>query len=97
MPRDADDPCPNTSAEPSVRILGPNPVYTSIQGRIMDNIVEHSDEGEFANGQISRDLRVNSDRTEPQTQEAVNIMEQPEGFRAPENPEREQHGAPPTS
>jgi hypothetical protein len=55
----------------------------------MDNIVEHSDEGEFANGQISRDLRVNSDRTEPQTQEAVNVMEQPEEFLAPENPERE--------
>jgi hypothetical protein len=55
----------------------------------MDNIVEHSDEGEFANGQISRDLRVNSDRTEPQTQEAVNVMERPEEFLAPENPERE--------
>ncbi|MEA2648632.1 MAG: hypothetical protein QOG61_1067 [Candidatus Binataceae bacterium] len=61
----------------------------------MDNIVEHSDEGEFANGQISRDLRVNSDRTEPQTQEAVNVIEQPEEFPAPENPEREpaRHGS----
>jgi hypothetical protein len=63
----------------------------------MDNIVEHSDEGEFANGQISRDFRVNSDRTEPQTQEAVNVMEQPEEFLAPENRSASHHGAGPTS
>ena len=42
----------------------------------MNNIIEHNDEDQFANGQSSRDLRANSGDTEPQTQlEAVNVIE----------------------
>jgi hypothetical protein len=42
----------------------------------MKNIIENS-EDQFANGQFSRDLRVNSDAPEPKTQiDAVNVIEQ---------------------
>jgi hypothetical protein len=36
----------------------------------MDNIIGNDGEVQFANGQSSRDLRVNSDVTEPGTQVA---------------------------
>jgi hypothetical protein len=61
----------------------------------MNDIIDTDDEGQFANGQISRDLRFNSDATGPQTQlEAVNVIEQwpdvaREEFSASENWERE--------
>ena len=61
----------------------------------MNNIIEDNDGDQFANGQSSRSLRVNSDATEPQIQlDAVNVLEQypdvaPEEFSAPENWERE--------
>ncbi len=61
----------------------------------MNNIIEDNGEDQFANGQSSRSLRVNSDATEPQIQlDAVNVLEQypdvaPEEFSAPENWERE--------
>jgi uncharacterized protein (TIGR00369 family) len=54
----------------------------------MNNIIENND-GQFANGQISCDLRVNSDATESETQlDADNAIEQcpevaPEEFPAP--------------
>jgi hypothetical protein len=42
----------------------------------MNNIIENND-GQFANGQISCDLRVNSDATESETQlDAVTVIEQ---------------------
>jgi hypothetical protein len=42
----------------------------------MKNIIENKDD-QFANSQITRDLRVNSEATEPQTQlEVVNVIEQ---------------------
>jgi len=34
----------------------------------MSNIIEDNDEGQFANGQGCRDLRISSDATEPETQ-----------------------------
>ncbi len=55
----------------------------------MDDIIEVSDEDQFANGQVSCDLRVNSDATESETQlDADNAIEQcpdvaPEEFPAP--------------
>jgi hypothetical protein len=55
----------------------------------MDNFIENSDEDKFAYVQSSRDLRVNSDAREPETQlEVVNAIEQypgvaPEEFPAP--------------
>jgi len=61
----------------------------------MNNIIEDNGEDQFANGQSSRSLRVNSDATEPQIQlDPVNVLEQyldvaPEEFSAPENWERE--------
>ncbi len=65
----------------------------------MKNIIENN-EDQFANGQVSRDLRVNSDATQPETQlNAVNVVERcsevtPEEFpgrfgRPTENRERE--------
>ena len=54
----------------------------------MNDFIENNEE-QFANGQLSRDLRVNSDATQPQTQlDAVNVVEQlpgvaPEEFPAP--------------
>jgi hypothetical protein len=60
----------------------------------MNDIIHNDNKGQFANGQISRDLRFNSDATEPQTQlEAVNVIEQcpdvaREEFSASENWER---------
>jgi len=59
----------------------------------MKNIIENN-EDQFANSQVSRDLRVNSDVTKPETRlEVVNVIEQcpdkaPEEFSAPENWER---------
>lgn len=59
----------------------------------MKNIIENNDD-QFANSQITRDLGVNSEATEPQTQlEVVNVIEQCpdmalEEFSAPENRER---------
>jgi membrane fusion protein (multidrug efflux system) len=41
----------------------------------MNNIVEHNGEVRFANGQNNRDLRVNSDATEPEIQLAVENLE----------------------
>jgi hypothetical protein len=61
----------------------------------MNGIIDSDNEGQFAIGQISRDSRVNSDATAPETQlDAVNVMEEcpdvaPEEFSAPENWERE--------
>ena len=61
----------------------------------MNDIIHNDNKGQFANGQISRDLRFNSDATGPQTQlEAVNVIEQGpdvarEEFSASENWERE--------
>jgi hypothetical protein len=61
----------------------------------MNDIIHNDNKGRFANGQISRDLRFNSDATGPQTQlEAVNVIEQwpdvaREEFSASENWERE--------
>jgi hypothetical protein len=61
---------------------------------MMNNIIENNGD-QFANGKISRDLRVSSDPTEPQTLlDTVNVVEQcpdvaPEEFSAPENWERE--------
>ena len=55
----------------------------------MNSIIQHCDQDQFANGQSSRDLRVNSDATEPETQlDVVNAIEQypgvaPEEFPAP--------------
>jgi len=55
----------------------------------MDNFIENSDEDKFAYVQSSRDLRVNSDAREPETQlEVVNAIERypgvaPEEFPAP--------------
>lgn len=60
----------------------------------MNNIIKDNDEDQFANGQSSRGLRVNSAATEPQIQlDAVNVIEQcpdvaPKEFPAPENWER---------
>lgn len=65
----------------------------------MKNIIENN-EDQFANGQVSRDLRVNSDATQPETQlNAVNVVERysevtPEEFpgrfgQPTENRERE--------
>jgi len=54
----------------------------------MNNIIENN-EDQFANGQVSRDLRANSEVTEPESRrDAVNIIEQladvaPEEFPAP--------------
>jgi uncharacterized protein (TIGR00369 family) len=54
----------------------------------MKNLIENNDD-QFANGQVSRDLRGNSDATEPETQlDAVNAIEEcpddaPEQFSAP--------------
>jgi uncharacterized protein (TIGR00369 family) len=54
----------------------------------MNNIIENNDD-QFANGQVSCDLRGNSDATESETQlDPVNVIEQypnvvPEGFPAP--------------
>ena len=61
----------------------------------MNDIIHNDNKRQFANGQISRDLRFNSDATGPQTQlEAVNVIEQwpdvaREEFSASENWERE--------
>ena len=61
----------------------------------MNDIIHNDNKGQFANGQISRDLRFNSGAMEPQTQlEAVNVIEQRpdvarEEFSASENWERE--------
>ena len=42
----------------------------------MNNFIENNQD-QFANGQVSRDLRVNSDATEPETQlDAVKVIEQ---------------------
>jgi membrane fusion protein (multidrug efflux system) len=41
----------------------------------MNNIIEHNGKVRFANGQNSRDLRVNSDATEPEIQLAVEALE----------------------
>jgi hypothetical protein len=55
----------------------------------MNDIIESDDEGQFANRQKGRDLRVNSDATEPETQsDSVNVIEEcpdvaPEQFPAP--------------
>ncbi len=54
----------------------------------MNSIIQHCDQDQFANGQSSRDLRVNSDLTEPETQLDVSATEQcpgpkPEEFPAP--------------
>jgi acyl-coenzyme A thioesterase PaaI-like protein len=55
----------------------------------MNNIIENNDDHQFANGQVSCDLRVNSDATESETQlDANNAIEQrpdvaPEEFPAP--------------
>jgi uncharacterized protein (TIGR00369 family) len=55
----------------------------------MKNIIQNSDQDQFANGQSRRDLRVNPDATESETQlETVNVIEQcpdvaPEEFPAP--------------
>jgi uncharacterized protein (TIGR00369 family) len=52
----------------------------------MNNIIENKDD-QFANGQVSRDLRVNSDATEPETQlDAVNVIEQPSDVAPEEFP-----------
>jgi uncharacterized protein (TIGR00369 family) len=59
-----------------------------MNGRKMNNLIENNQE-QFANGQVSRDLRGNWDATEPGTQlDAVNVIEQlpdvaPEEFPAP--------------
>jgi len=47
----------------------------------MNNIIKDNDKDQFANGQISRDLRANWGGTEPQTRlDAVNVIEQcPDG------------------
>ena len=48
--------------------IGLTLVYASTNGREMNNIIEDNGEDQFANGQSSRSLRVNSDATEPQIQ-----------------------------
>ena len=61
----------------------------------MNDIIHNDNKRQFANGQISRDLRANWGGMEPQTRlDAVNAIEQcpdvaPEEFSAPENWERE--------
>ena len=56
----------------AVRVLAHSLVLTlvcaSTNGREMNNIIEDNGEDQFANGQSSRSLRVNSDATEPQIQ-----------------------------
>jgi hypothetical protein len=42
----------------------------------MNNLIQHSGQDQFANGQSSRDLRVNSDVTELQAQLDLNATEQ---------------------
>ena len=59
--------------------------------KAMNNIIKDNDEDQFANGQISRDLRASWSGTEPQTRlDAVNVIEQcpdvaREEFAASEN------------
>jgi hypothetical protein len=59
----------------------------------MKNTIENN-EDQFANGQVNRHLRVNSNATQPEAQlEVVNVIEQypdetPEEFSAPESRER---------
>src|SRR5277367_1684221 len=43
------------------KFLGPNLVYTSVRAGKMNNIIGNNGEVQFANGQISRDLRVSSE------------------------------------
>jgi hypothetical protein len=63
-------------------------VDTTTIGRNMNNIIENN-EDQFANCQISRDLRANSDVMEPESRgDGVNVIEQlpdpaPEEFPAP--------------
>jgi acyl-coenzyme A thioesterase PaaI-like protein len=54
----------------------------------MNNIIENCGRNQFASGQSSRDLRINSDVMKPETQLDVNATEQcpgvePEKFPAP--------------
>src|SRR5258708_19738128 len=55
----------------------------------MENIIENNDDHQFANGQSSRDLRVNSEAREPEAQlDVAKVIEQcpnvaPEQFPAP--------------
>ncbi len=52
----------------------------------MNTIIQHCDQDQFANGQSSRDLRVNSDLTEPETQLDVSATEQCPGPKSEEFP-----------
>jgi uncharacterized protein (TIGR00369 family) len=71
-----------------LNFFGPSLVYTKISDRKMKNIVENND-GQFANGQVSCDLRGNSDTAESETQfDAAKVIERcpevaPEEFPAP--------------
>jgi hypothetical protein len=65
--------------------------------RIVNDIIENYNEGQFANGQISRDLRAKSDAVEPHRQvEALNAIghcsDEPSAAENWEY-ERRQHGS----
>ncbi len=73
-----------------LNVFGPTLVYASTDGSEMSNIIEDSDQDQFAKGQTRRDLRINPDATELEIQlmKAVNVIEQcpdvaPEEFPAP--------------
>jgi uncharacterized protein (TIGR00369 family) len=59
-----------------MNFFGSTLVYTRTSGRKMNNSIENNDD-QFANGQVSCDLRGNSDAAEPETQL------DPEEFPAP--------------
>jgi hypothetical protein len=51
-----------------LNFFGPSLVYTSADGRKMDNIIEECDDGKFAKGQSGRDLRLCADARQLNTQ-----------------------------
>src|SRR5258708_6899617 len=73
---------------PDLNFFGLTLVYTKNGGRKMNNCIENNDD-QFANGQVGRDLRGDSDGAESETQlDAVKVVEQrpdvaPEEFPAP--------------
>jgi uncharacterized protein (TIGR00369 family) len=57
-------------------LFGPSLVYTTSADNKTDNIIENKEQ-HFANGQVCRNLGVNSEATEPEAEfEAVNVIEQ---------------------
>ena len=74
-------------SQADLNFFGSTLVYTRTSGRKMNNFFENNDD-QFANGQVSSDLRGNSDAAESETQlDAVNVGKgpdaAPEEFPAP--------------